>query len=87
MAAKSVAARTAQYGQRQAARAAPRPSRSCGSGCRRLWGKSSQAMRSPTVIKRINDIKSIPVGNTAEEFRSIIRSDFEIFGRVIANAK
>ena len=46
-----------------------------------------QAMRSPTVIKRISDIKSIPVGNTAEEFRKVIKSDYEIFGRVIANAK
>ena len=45
------------------------------------------AMRSPAVIKRINDIKSIPVGNTAEEFRKVIKSDYETFGRVIANAK
>jgi tripartite-type tricarboxylate transporter receptor subunit TctC len=47
----------------------------------------AQAMRSSIVLKRINDIKSIPVGNTSEEFRNIIRSDFEIFGRVIANAR
>ena len=47
----------------------------------------AQAMRSPVVLKRINDIKSIPVGNTADEFRKIILSDFEIFGRIIANAK
>jgi tripartite-type tricarboxylate transporter receptor subunit TctC len=47
----------------------------------------AQAMRSPTVIKRISDIKSIPVGNTAEEFRNVIKSDYEIFGQVIANAK
>ena len=32
-------------------------------------------------------IKSIPVGNTSEEFRKVILSDYEIFGRVIANAK
>jgi hypothetical protein len=44
-------------------------------------------MRSPTVLKRIQDIKSIAVGNTAEEFRKIILSDFEVFGRVLANAK
>ena len=44
-------------------------------------------MRSPAVLKRINDIKSIPVGNTSEEFRKVILSDFEIFKRVIANAK
>jgi tripartite-type tricarboxylate transporter receptor subunit TctC len=47
----------------------------------------AQAMRSPAALKRINDIKSIPVGNTSEEFRKVIRSDFEVFGRVIANAK
>jgi tripartite-type tricarboxylate transporter receptor subunit TctC len=47
----------------------------------------AQAMRCATVLKRINDIKSIPVGNASEEFRRIILSDFEIFGRVIANAK
>jgi tripartite-type tricarboxylate transporter receptor subunit TctC len=47
----------------------------------------AQAMRSATVLKRINDIKSIPVGNASEEFRRIILSDFETFGRVIANAK
>src|SRR5438874_8829288 len=47
----------------------------------------ARAMRAPTVLKRINDIKSIPVGNTSDEFRGIISSDFEIFGRVITNAK
>ena len=47
----------------------------------------AQAMRSPAVLKRINDIKSIPVGNTSEEFRQVILSDFETFKRVIANAK
>ncbi len=47
----------------------------------------AQAMRSPVVLKRINDIKSIPVGNTSEEFRKVILSDFEIFKQVIANAK
>ncbi len=46
-----------------------------------------QAMRSPAALKRIKDIKSIPVGNTAEEFRRIILSDYEIFGSVIANTK
>jgi len=47
----------------------------------------AQAMRSPTVLKRIHDIKSIPVGNASEEFRRIILADFESFGRVIANSK
>jgi tripartite-type tricarboxylate transporter receptor subunit TctC len=47
----------------------------------------AQAMRSPVVLKRISDIKSIPVGNTSEEFRKVILSDFEIFKQVIANAK
>jgi tripartite-type tricarboxylate transporter receptor subunit TctC len=47
----------------------------------------ANAMRSPTVLKRINDVKSIPVGNTSEEFRNVIRADYEIFGQLIANAK
>ncbi len=47
----------------------------------------AQVMRSPAVLKRIKDIKSMPVGNTAEEFHKVILSDYEIFGRVIANAK
>jgi hypothetical protein len=44
-------------------------------------------MRSPAVVKRIHDIKSIPVGNEPEEFRKVILSDFEVFKRVIANTK
>jgi len=47
----------------------------------------AQAMRSPALLKRINDVKSVPVGNTSEEFRKVILSDFDIFGRVIAAAK
>ena len=54
---------------------------------RRSARTSAQAMRSPTVLSRIADSKSIPVGNTSEEFRKVILSDYEIFGRVIANAK
>ena len=46
-----------------------------------------KAMRSPTVLKRINDIKSIPVGNSSEEFRKIVLSDYEVFGKVIATSK
>ena len=46
-----------------------------------------RAMRDPVVIKRINDIKSSPVGNTAEEFRQVIKDDLEIFRRVISAAK
>ena len=46
-----------------------------------------RAMRDPVVIKRIKDINSSPVGNTAEEFRQIIKDDLEIFRRVIAAAK
>jgi tripartite-type tricarboxylate transporter receptor subunit TctC len=45
-----------------------------------------KAMRSPTVLKRISDIKSIPVGNSPEEFRRIIQSDYEVFGKVIASS-
>lgn len=46
-----------------------------------------KAMHSPAVVKRIKDIGSIPVGNTPEEFRKAILSDYDVFGRVIANAK
>ena len=46
-----------------------------------------RAMRSPAVLKRIDQIKSVPVGNSSEEFRKVILSDFEVFKRVIANAK
>ena len=47
----------------------------------------AHAMKSPTVLKRINEIKSMPVGNTAEEFRKVIASDYAIFKRVIENVK
>jgi tripartite-type tricarboxylate transporter receptor subunit TctC len=47
----------------------------------------AQAMRSPTVLRRIAEVKSLPVGNSAEEFRKTILSDYETFKRVIANAK
>jgi tripartite-type tricarboxylate transporter receptor subunit TctC len=44
-------------------------------------------MHTPEVIKRIKDINSTPVGDSSEDFRQIIKSDLEAFGRVIANAK
>ena len=46
-----------------------------------------RAMQDPVVIKRIKDIKSVPVGNTAEEFRQVIKDDLETFRRVISSAK
>jgi tripartite-type tricarboxylate transporter receptor subunit TctC len=46
-----------------------------------------RAMHDPVVIKRIKDIKSAPVGNTAEEFRQVIKDDLETFRRVIASSK
>ena len=46
-----------------------------------------RAMRDPVVIKRIKDLNSTPVGNTAEEFRQVIKNDLESFRRVIADAK
>ena len=48
---------------------------------------SIKAMQSPTLLKRINDLKSMPVGNTSEEFRKVILSDFAVFKKVIENAK
>ena len=47
----------------------------------------AQAMRSPTVLKRIREIKSVPVGNTAEEFRTVMKADFEAFGKVAQGRK
>jgi tripartite-type tricarboxylate transporter receptor subunit TctC len=47
----------------------------------------AKAMKSPAVLKRIAEVKSIPIGNSAEEFRKVILSDYEVFKRVIANAK
>ena len=46
-----------------------------------------RAMRSPAVLKRIDQINSVPVGNSSEEFRKVILSDFEVFKRVIATSK
>ena len=46
-----------------------------------------RAMQDPVAIKRIKDIKSVPVGNTAEEFRQVIKDDLETFRRVISSAK
>jgi tripartite-type tricarboxylate transporter receptor subunit TctC len=46
-----------------------------------------RAMRSPEVLKRIDQINSVPVGNTSEEFRKVILSDFEVFKQVIATSK
>ena len=46
-----------------------------------------KAMKSPTVLKRISDIKSMPVGNSPEEFRKVILSDYEVFGKIIASSK
>ena len=46
-----------------------------------------RAMRDPVVIKRIKDLNSTPVGNTAEEFRQVIKDDLETFRRVITDAK
>ena len=54
----------------------PRSGRTWLRRCARLWCSAHQ-----------RSIKSIPVGNTSEEFRKVILSDYEIFERVIANAK
>ena len=46
-----------------------------------------RAMRDPVVIKRIKDLNSTPIGNTAEEFRQVIKDDLATFRRVITDAK
>jgi tripartite-type tricarboxylate transporter receptor subunit TctC len=47
----------------------------------------AQAMRSPTVLQRIREIKSVPVGNTAEEFRTVMKNDLDAFGKILKGAK
>jgi hypothetical protein len=45
------------------------------------------AMRDPVAIKRIKDLNSSPAGNTAEEFRQVIKDDLETFRCMIPGAK
>ena len=47
----------------------------------------AQAMRSLAVLKRICEIKSVPVGNTAEEFRTVMKNDLDAFGKILKDAK
>jgi hypothetical protein len=44
-------------------------------------------MRDPVAIKRIKDLNSSPAGNTAEEFRQVIKDDLETFRCMIPGAK
>jgi tripartite-type tricarboxylate transporter receptor subunit TctC len=47
----------------------------------------AEAMRSPTVLQRIRDIKSVPVGNTAEQFRTVMKTDFDAFEKALKDVK
>jgi tripartite-type tricarboxylate transporter receptor subunit TctC len=46
-----------------------------------------RAMQDPDVRKRILGAGSSPVGNSAEEFRQVIKDDLEVYRRVVANIK
>lgn len=46
-----------------------------------------RAMHAPDVRKRILDAGSSPVGNTAEEFRQVIKDDLKSFGEIVAKVK
>jgi tripartite-type tricarboxylate transporter receptor subunit TctC len=46
-----------------------------------------RAMHDPDVRKRILGAGSSPVGNSAEEFRKVIKDDLEIYRQVVANIK
>ncbi|MCC6891010.1 MAG: tripartite tricarboxylate transporter substrate binding protein [Hyphomicrobiales bacterium] len=47
----------------------------------------ARAMRSPDVLKRIADVGSRPVGNTAEEFRQVIKDDLETYRQVVTRIR
>ncbi len=47
----------------------------------------AKAMANPTVLKRIRDIKSVPIGNTAEEFRAVMKADLAAFGKALEGVK
>jgi tripartite-type tricarboxylate transporter receptor subunit TctC len=46
-----------------------------------------RAMHAPELRKRILDAGSNPVGNSAEEFRKIIKDDLQTFGDIVAKMK
>jgi tripartite-type tricarboxylate transporter receptor subunit TctC len=46
-----------------------------------------RAMHAPDVRKRILDAGSSPVGNSAEEFRQVIKDDLHTFGEIVARTK
>jgi tripartite-type tricarboxylate transporter receptor subunit TctC len=46
-----------------------------------------RAMHAPDVRKRILDAGSSPIGNSAEEFRQVIKDDLQTFGEIVAKIK
>jgi tripartite-type tricarboxylate transporter receptor subunit TctC len=46
-----------------------------------------RAMHAPDLRKRILDAGSVPVGNSAEEFRQVIKDDLQTFGEIVAKMK
>lgn len=47
----------------------------------------AQAMRNPTVLRRIDEVRSVPIGNSSEQFRQIMKADFEVYGQILASSK
>lgn len=47
----------------------------------------ARAMRSPDVLKKITDVGSRPGGNTAEEFRKVIKDDLETYRQIVSKIK
>jgi len=46
-----------------------------------------RAMNAPDLQKRIRDAGSVPIGNSAEEFRKVIKEDLKTFGEIVAKVK
>ena len=53
----------------------------------KIRADSIRAMHDPDVRKRILGAGSSPVGNSAEEFRQVIKDDLEVYRRVVAGIK
>jgi tripartite-type tricarboxylate transporter receptor subunit TctC len=53
----------------------------------KIRADSIRAMHAPDLRKRILDAGSSPVGNSAEEFRKVIKDDLQTFGDIVAKMK
>jgi tripartite-type tricarboxylate transporter receptor subunit TctC len=53
----------------------------------KLHDATSKALQDPAVRKRIEDTGSIIIGNTPEQFAQQIRSEFDVYKKVVNDAK